>query len=86
MALLQRVLHRHRTGDNADRWYLQFDTETKRLCVVHEWGNTFRDGTTSEHVELEVAAFLASRNDAGQRELVRLVTAMFEPGPGNAPP
>jgi hypothetical protein len=82
MALLKRLLHRHRMGGNADCWYLLFDTETKRLCVLHEWGNTddVRGGTTGERVELDVAAYLTSRDDAGQRELTRLVKGMFEDG------
>ena len=86
MALLKRLLQSHRTGDNVDRWYLQFDTDTKRFCVLHEWGNTddHQDGAAGERVELEVAAYLTSRNDAGQRELVRLVTIMFDNGSGNA--
>lgn len=86
MALLKRVLHSYRTRDNADRWYLQFDTETKRLCVLHEWGalDDLRAGTAGERVELDIAAYLTTSDDAGRRELARLVTAMFENGPGNA--
>jgi hypothetical protein len=82
MALLRRLLHRHRIGDDADCWYLLFDSETKRLCVLHEWGNAddLRDGTAGERVELDVAAYLTTRDDAGQRELVRLVTVLFENG------
>lgn len=84
MALLKRLLHCHRTGDNADRWYLQFDTDTKRLCILHEWGSPDdRDGTAGERVELEVAAYLTTRNDGGQRALVRLVMGMFDNGSGN---
>jgi hypothetical protein len=80
MALLKRLLHRHRIGDDADCWYLLFDTETKRLCVLHEWGDAdaLKDGTSSGYVELDVAAYLTTREDTGQRELVRLVKAMFE--------
>ena len=86
MALLKHLLHSYRTRHNTDRWYLQFDTETKRLCVLHEWGapDDERDGTSGERVELDIAAYLTTGGDAGRRELVRLVMAMFENGPGSA--
>jgi hypothetical protein len=86
MALLKRVLHSYTTRHNTDRWYLQFDTETKRLCILHEWGvpDDPRDGTAGERVELDIAAYLTTGDDAGRRELARLVTAMFENGSRNA--
>jgi hypothetical protein len=86
MALLKRLLHSYHTRHNADRWYLQFDTETKRLCVLHEWGapDDVRDGTAGERIELDIAAYLTTGGDAGRRELGRLVTAMFERGSGGA--
>jgi hypothetical protein len=84
MALLKRLLRAdglRETSADSDWWYLVFDTDTARLCVVHEWGSAelHRLGTTTGGtVELDVAAYLTRRDDPGQHELVRLVQTLFE--------
>lgn len=85
MALLKRQIHRRRAGPasiDEDCWYLVFDTETKRFFVEHEWGqdDVSRNGKVSlGTVELEITAYLSTGEEGpGQRELVRLIKAIFE--------
>jgi hypothetical protein len=87
MALLKRQLHSHRAGPavlGGDWWYLVFDTDTKRFYVEHQWGyEDVRPGDKVESgtVELEITAYLAAGEEGpGQRELARLIKAMFEDG------
>jgi hypothetical protein len=56
-----------------------FDTDTRRLFVAHEKtrGDMRGSGYVTSTDDIEIATFLGARGP-GQRELVRLLTALFE--------
>lgn len=89
MAILKRLLHSEPASLGllgGDRWHLVFDTGTKRLCVVHEWGSggnppgpVHNDELTGGSVELDIASFLTTREEGpAQRKLQRLIKTMFD--------
>jgi hypothetical protein len=79
MPLLRRPLYQRSEGADEDRWRLVFDTDTNRLFVEHEArrGDMRGQGYAGSTGEIDVAAFLNERGPA-QRELVRLLGALFE--------
>ena len=79
MPLLRKPLYQRSEGRDEDRWRLAFDTETHRVFVEHEKtrGDTRGSGYATETDEMEVADYLGE-NGQGQRELMRLLDALFE--------
>src|SRR5439155_20416236 len=84
MALLKRELHRQVKGPeitHADRCTLVFDTDTKRLYVESEVAHLeAKVGGTVEYqtTTMDIADYLTQGGQtAGQRELWRLLRALF---------
>jgi hypothetical protein len=87
MPLLKREFHRRAKGpvmNDEDWWRLVFDTDAKRLYVEHEWAHTdVRKGSSADSgtAEFEISAFLNEpSHGAAQRQLLRLLTNLFEVG------
>ncbi len=81
MPLLCKALYQRTEGGDEDRWRLAFDTEAKRLFVEHEIkrGDTRGRGYSAHTDEHEIGAFLnAEGEEAPQRELMRVLTSLFE--------
>lgn len=79
MSLLRRQLYQRSEGADEDRWCLVFDTGTNRLFVEHEEkrGDMRGPGYGVDTDAIDLDAFLKERGE-GQRELVRLLGALFE--------
>ena len=81
MPLLKKPLYQRSEGRDEDRWRLAFDTRARRLFVEHQKtrGDMRGSGYSTDTDEIDVADFLLERGE-GQRELVRLLGALFEDG------
>lgn len=79
MSLLRRPLYQRTEGADEDRWCLVFDTDANRLFVEHEKtrGDMRGSGYGIDTDEMDLAAFLIERSQ-GQRELMQLLTTLFE--------
>jgi hypothetical protein len=85
MPQLRKLLYQQTEGDDEDRWRLVFDTDAKRLFVEHKWkrGDPQGGGHSARTDELGISAFLDERGQEGaHRELVRLLTSLFEHNEG----
>jgi hypothetical protein len=84
MPQLRRPLYQRNEGADEDRWCLVFDTEAVRLFVEHEIrrGDMRGSGYGVTIDEIDITDFLNERgsgeHEQGQRELVRLLGALFE--------
>jgi hypothetical protein len=84
MPQLRRPLYQRNEGADEDRWCLVFDTEAVRLFVEHEIrrGDMLGSGYGVTIDEIDITDFLNERgsdeHEQGQRELVRLLEALFE--------
>jgi hypothetical protein len=79
MPVLRKPLYQRNEGTDEDRWGLVFDTDDSRLFVEHEKtrGDMRGSGYSIDTDEIDVAAFL-KESSQGQRELMRILAALFE--------
>lgn len=84
MAKLRRQLHKtfpSSVSNSQDRWYLVFETGTKRLYVEHHWEHVEarRGASYLGNVRMEIAEFLGQEeHEPAKRELEQALTSMFE--------
>jgi hypothetical protein len=80
----RKLLYQRNEGADEDRWCLVFDTDAVSLFVEHEMrrGDMRGSGYGVTIDEIGIADFLNRRgpgeHEQGQRELVRLLGALFE--------
>jgi hypothetical protein len=84
MPRLRRPLYQRSEGADDERWCLVLDTDAPRLFVEHEIkrGDMRGSGYGIDIDEIDIADFLDRRDlveqEQVQRELVRLLGALFE--------
>jgi hypothetical protein len=65
-------------GNYEDWWSLIFDTETKILCVEHQWAHVGTLTSTSGKQQVDVATYLKEHGGgSGQQKLERVIASLF---------
>ncbi|HKM63942.1 MAG TPA: hypothetical protein VJY39_15765 [Acidisphaera sp.] len=70
------------TWANDEHWWtLVFDTDTKRLFIMHEWDLVDADDISKSDKgwsEIEVADFLANGPDPARDQLAEIIRGLFQ--------